>query len=130
MARRRRRHRLPRGRLRVGAVLEATDGRGVDVCFDGVGGDVISESLRCLAGGGRHLVIGFASGIEAEEEPMVAAEEEEEEEEEAARSFGNFSIVGVILAYRDTPLAVGFGLQPGAPGCRRRRARAPGGPAR
>lgn len=85
------------------AVLEATDGRGVDVCFDGVGGDVMTESLRCLARGGRHLVVGFASGIEAEEVPMVSGR---------TLCFGNFSLVGVILAYRDAPLRVGSGFNP------------------
>ncbi len=84
------------------AVLAATDGRGVDVCFDGVGGEVMMESLRCLTRGGRHLVIGFASGIEAEEVPMVNGR---------ALCFGNFSLVGVILAYGD-PVAPGSGFNP------------------
>jgi NADPH2:quinone reductase len=44
------------------AVLEATGGRGVDLVFDPVGGDVFDESLRVVAFGGRLLVIGFASG--------------------------------------------------------------------
>jgi NADPH2:quinone reductase len=42
--------------------LEATGGRGVDLVFDPVGGDVFDESLRVVAFGGRLLVIGFASG--------------------------------------------------------------------
>ena len=73
-------------------VLDETGGAGVDVCFDGVGGDVMMQSLRCLGRGGRHLMVGFASGIEAEEVPMVSGR---------ALCFGNFDIVGVILAYRD-----------------------------
>jgi NADPH2:quinone reductase len=81
------------------AVLAATEGVGVDATFDGVGGDVMMQSLRCLARGGRHLVVGFASGIEAEEVPMVSGR---------AFCFGNFDIVGVILAYR--PDAVGPGI--------------------
>jgi NADPH2:quinone reductase len=44
------------------AVREATAGRGVDVVFDTVGGADGREPLRCLAWGGRYLVIGFASG--------------------------------------------------------------------
>jgi NADPH2:quinone reductase len=44
------------------AVREATGGRGVDVVFDTVGGADGREPLRCLAWGGRYLVIGFASG--------------------------------------------------------------------
>lgn len=43
------------------AVREITDG-GADLAFDPVGGDVFDESTRCMAFGGRLLVIGFASG--------------------------------------------------------------------
>jgi NADPH2:quinone reductase len=39
-----------------------TDGRGVDAVVDVVGGDVFTDSLRCLAEGGRLLVVGFAAG--------------------------------------------------------------------
>ncbi len=39
-----------------------TDGRGVDVVFDPVGGDVFDASLRCVAWGARLVVIGFAGG--------------------------------------------------------------------
>jgi NADPH:quinone reductase len=39
-----------------------TDGRGVDVVVDVVGGDVFTDSLRCLAEEGRLLVVGFAAG--------------------------------------------------------------------
>ncbi len=39
-----------------------TDGRGVDVVVDVVGGDAFTDSLRCLAEQGRLLVVGFASG--------------------------------------------------------------------
>ncbi|MBL8788816.1 MAG: NADPH:quinone oxidoreductase family protein [Deltaproteobacteria bacterium] len=38
-----------------------TGGRGADVVYDGVGGAVGQESLRCLRFGGRYLVIGWAS---------------------------------------------------------------------
>jgi NADPH2:quinone reductase len=44
------------------AVKELTGGKGADVIFDPVGGDVFDESTRCIAFGGRLLVIGFASG--------------------------------------------------------------------
>jgi len=44
------------------AVLDATGGQGADVVFDPVGGDVFEKSLRCMAWGGRILVIGFTSG--------------------------------------------------------------------
>jgi len=43
-------------------VKELTDGRGADVIYDPVGGDVFDESIRCIAWGGRLLVIGFTSG--------------------------------------------------------------------
>ena len=43
-------------------VKEITGGRGVDVVFDPVGGDIFDASLRCTAWGGRLLVIGFAAG--------------------------------------------------------------------
>src|SRR5204862_6497744 len=43
-------------------VKELTDGRGADVIYDPVGGDVFDESTRCIAFNGRLLVVGFASG--------------------------------------------------------------------
>ncbi len=44
------------------AVKDLTDGRGADVIYDPVGGDVFDESVRCIAFNGRLLVIGFTSG--------------------------------------------------------------------
>jgi NADPH2:quinone reductase len=38
------------------------DGRGADVIVDPVGGDRFDESLRCLAPGGRLVVVGFTEG--------------------------------------------------------------------
>lgn len=46
----------------VDQVKEATAGRGADVIYDPVGGDVFDFSTKCIASGGRLLVIGFASG--------------------------------------------------------------------
>jgi NADPH2:quinone reductase len=46
----------------VGAVKDATDGRGADVIYDPVGGDVFDRSRKCIAFEGRILVIGFTSG--------------------------------------------------------------------
>lgn len=43
-------------------VKEITGGRGADVIFDPVGGDVFDESVRCIAFDGRILSIGFTSG--------------------------------------------------------------------
>lgn len=43
-------------------VLRLTEGRGADVVFDPVGGEAFEQSLRCLAWGGRLLIVGFAGG--------------------------------------------------------------------
>jgi len=43
-------------------VKELTQGRGADVVYDPVGGDVFDESVRCIAFNGRLLVVGFTSG--------------------------------------------------------------------
>jgi NADPH2:quinone reductase len=43
-------------------VKALTGGRGADVIYDPVGGDVFDASLRCVAFEGRILVIGFAGG--------------------------------------------------------------------
>jgi NADPH2:quinone reductase len=45
------------------AVKRITDGRGADVVFDPVGGEVFENSVRCIAWGARILVIGFTGGI-------------------------------------------------------------------
>jgi NADPH2:quinone reductase len=42
-------------------VKALTAGRGVDVVYDGVGGDTSIESLRCVAFGARFLVVGWAA---------------------------------------------------------------------
>lgn len=44
------------------AVKELTGGQGVDIVLDPVGGDRVTDSLRCLAPGGRLLVVGFTGG--------------------------------------------------------------------
>jgi NADPH2:quinone reductase len=78
----------------VEAILDATDGRGVDVAFDAVGGDVTLKTFRCMAFNGRHILAGFASGIEQEDEGLVPR----------PVLFGNFSLVGVCHAYVDDPV--------------------------
>ncbi|MBA2693060.1 MAG: NADPH:quinone oxidoreductase family protein [Rubrobacter sp.] len=50
----------------IPAVKEATEGRGADVIFDPVGGDVFDGSRRCVAFEGRIVIIGFAGGRIAE----------------------------------------------------------------
>jgi NADPH:quinone reductase len=44
------------------AVRELTSGRGADVIFDPVGGDLFDDCLRAVAWRGRILIVGFASG--------------------------------------------------------------------
>ena len=89
----------------VAEVDAVTSGRGVDLVFDGVG--LPEASLRCLAYGGRYRIIGFSSGIEAEEVPFVTPR---------TLCFGNFSVGGVLLAYTSDPAAArratGFNLTP------------------
>jgi len=44
------------------AVKQFTDGKGVNVVYDPVGGEIGEDALKTLARHGRYLVIGFASG--------------------------------------------------------------------
>ena len=44
------------------SVKELTGGKGVDVVYDPVGGDLAEQALRSCAWHGRYLVVGFASG--------------------------------------------------------------------
>jgi NADPH2:quinone reductase len=46
----------------VSVVKDVTNGRGADVIYDPVGGDVFDQSRRCIAFEGRLLVVGFTSG--------------------------------------------------------------------
>jgi len=46
----------------IDQVKQLTGGRGADVIYDPVGGDIFDLSTKCIAPGGRLLVIGFASG--------------------------------------------------------------------
>ncbi len=77
----------------VAFVDDVTNGRGVDVAFDTVGGQVTSETFRTMAFNGRHLIIGFASGIEAEERALPIQ----------PSIYGNFDIVGICFAYANSP---------------------------
>ncbi|ARF16265.1 quinone oxidoreductase family protein [Sporosarcina ureae] len=52
-------------------VRELTDGKGVDVALEMVGGDIFRKTLKCLAPFGRMVVFGAASG---ERSPMDAGE--------------------------------------------------------
>jgi NADPH2:quinone reductase len=79
----------------VAFVDDVTNGRGVDVAFDTVGGAVTTETFRVMAFNGRHLIIGFASGIEEEERPMSIQ----------PSIYGNFDLVGICFAFVDSPRA-------------------------
>ena len=46
----------------VAAVKDVTGGRGADVVYDPVGGEVFDKSRRCIAFEGRIVVVGFTSG--------------------------------------------------------------------
>jgi NADPH2:quinone reductase len=46
-------------------VMDLTGGRGVDIIYDPVNGPTFEESLRCLAWGGRILILGFLGGAPA-----------------------------------------------------------------
>src|SRR6202008_4791227 len=43
-------------------VKALTEGRGVDVVYDPVGGAYSEPAFRSITWGGRHLVVGFAAG--------------------------------------------------------------------
>jgi NADPH:quinone reductase len=77
----------------VAFVDDVTNGRGVDVAFDTVGGEVTTETFRTMAFNGRHLIIGFASGIEAEEHALPIQ----------PSIYGNFDLVGICFAYANSP---------------------------
>jgi NADPH2:quinone reductase len=74
------------------ALLEASGGAGFDVVCDLVGGAATRASVPAMAAGGRLVMAGFSGGIEAEDQPGLTPRE---------ILFGNFSLGGVILAYRE-----------------------------
>jgi NADPH:quinone reductase len=44
------------------AVLEATDGRGVDIILESIGGDIFEQNFECLATFGRCIIFGSTRG--------------------------------------------------------------------
>jgi NADPH2:quinone reductase len=88
----------------VAAALDATDGRGVDVVCDLVGGATTVRTFPCVAHSGRYVIAGFSGGIEAEDSGIVPR----------PILFGNFDLCGVMLSYRSDPAAAkrasGFNL--------------------
>jgi NADPH2:quinone reductase len=69
-------------------VNEATEGRGANVIFDPVGGDVFIQSFRCIANEGRMLAIGYSSGSWKNAATGAVV-------------FKNCSVVGVLAAMYD-----------------------------
>ena len=51
-----------RDRVVLGIVDKVIGGKGVDVVYDPVGGDLAEPALRATGWGARYLVIGFAAG--------------------------------------------------------------------
>lgn len=70
------------------AVNKATDGRGANVIFDPVGGDVFIRSFKCIANEGRLLAIGYSSGTWKNAATGAVV-------------FKNCSVVGVLAALYD-----------------------------
>jgi NADPH2:quinone reductase len=77
----------------VGYVDDVTNGRGVDLAFDSVGGQVTTDTFRTMAFNGRHLVVGFAADITLEERPVSLQ----------PSIYGNFDLVGICFAFVDDP---------------------------
>ena len=50
----------------VEVIRECTDGQGVDVVLDMIGGDYLPRNLKCLAEDGRHVSIAFLHGARIE----------------------------------------------------------------
>jgi NADPH2:quinone reductase len=70
------------------AVTKATGGRGANVVFDPVGGDVFIRSFKCIANEGRLLAIGYSSGSWKNAATGAVV-------------FKNCSVVGVLAAMYD-----------------------------
>lgn len=75
-------------------VMARTDGRGAEVVVDLVGGDGTETVWSCVAREGRYVPVGFNDDPEAglTGRPLRKV------------CTGNFSVVGVILAYNDLPV--------------------------
>jgi NADPH2:quinone reductase len=82
------------------AVLEATDGRGVDLVCDLVGGATALATFPAVRAGGRHVIAGFSGGIEVEDQGVPLR----------GVVFGNLDLCGVLMSYRadDAPAVPGI----------------------
>jgi len=87
-------------------VMELTGGHGADVACDMVGGQQTETIWTCMAHGGRYVPVGFnddeQSGLTGRPLRKV--------------STGNFSVVGVVMAYAEVPVEFRrFGVNPFPP---------------
>jgi NADPH2:quinone reductase len=87
-------------------VMEVTGGHGADVACDMVGGQQTETIWTCMAHGGRYVPVGFnddeQSGLTGRPLRKV--------------STGNFSVVGVVMAYAEVPVEFRrFGINPFPP---------------
>ncbi len=71
-------------------VLEETDGRGVDVVFDTLGGPTMTSSLGATAYNGRYVMIGAAADKVTADEPFIVPRQV---------MGANVRLCGVLLAY-------------------------------
>ncbi|MEB3023948.1 NADPH:quinone oxidoreductase family protein [[Mycobacterium] crassicus] len=81
----------------VNQVMELTYGRGVDVAFDAVGGNVTVQTFKCMGFNGRHLMAGFAEDIALEDGDYLSPR---------PIAYGNFDVCGVCLVYVNDPVGV------------------------
>jgi NADPH2:quinone reductase len=87
-------------------VMDLTDGRGADVVFDLIGGDLTETIWTCVAREGRYLPVGFNDDTQGglTGRPLRKV------------SIGNFSVLGVMLGYSEAPPAMRrMGMNPFPP---------------
>ncbi|MGP0029066.1 MAG: zinc-binding dehydrogenase [Acidimicrobiales bacterium] len=77
----------------VGYVDDVTNGHGVDIAFDSIGGQVTIDTFKTMAFNGRHLIVGFAADITLEEQPISLQ----------PSIYGNFDLVGICFSFVDDP---------------------------
>lgn len=80
-------------------ILDATNGKGVDVVFDNVGEAVMDKSIRSIAYNGHYLLMGFASNKQIADEKFLVPRR---------AALGNCHFSGVMLAYANEQMAAGL----------------------